>query len=189
MNLSVSTEGPIAPSWRQILHVQFGDLNNKAPFLYHSVRSLGFALFEPCYWTDFTRNRLLKHTLDQFNILLRITDPVDRARAQIQVFQNLGVVKPGVSIVPAAERHQIDAQLAEMALAMGKQLQQEASTAYTQNIDTGTQKEQTAFETGVKVQQTNAMLSGLMLTARIYRNPKQKKSAAGSVCQTPITRM
>ena len=171
-------EGPIAPSWRQILHVQFGDLNNKAPFLYHSVRSLGFALFEPCYWTDFTRNRLLKHTLDQFNILLRITDPVDRARAQIQVFQNLGVVKPGVSIVPAAERHQIDAQLAEMALAMGKQLQQEASTAYTQNIDTGTQKEQTAFETGVKVQQTNAMLSGLMLTARIYQ-----KSEAKEICR------
>jgi hypothetical protein len=171
-------EGAIAPSWRHILHVQFGDLNNKAPFLYHSVRSLGFALFEPCYWTDFTRNRLLKHILDQFNILLRIADPVDRARAQIQVFQNLGVIKPGVSIVPAAERHQIDSGLAEMALAMGKQLQQEASTAYTQNIDTGTKKEQTAFETGVKVQQTNAMLSGLMLVARIY-----EKSAAKEICR------
>ena len=172
------SEGPVADSWRNILHVQFGDLNNKAPFLYHSVRSLGFALFEPCYWTDFTRNRLLKHTLDQFNILLRITDPVDKARAQIQVFQNLGVIKPGISIVPAAERHQIDAQLAEMSLAMGKQLQGEASTAYTQNIDTGTQKEQTAFETGVKVQQTNAMLSGLMLTARIYQ-----KSEAKEICR------
>ena len=159
-------EGAIASSWRHILHVQFGDLNNKAPFLYHSVRSLGFALFETCFWTDFTRNRLLKHTLDQFNILLRIADPVDRARAQIQVFQNLGVVKPGVSIVPAAERHQIDSGLAEMALAMGKQLQQEASTAYTQNIDTGTQKEQTAFETGVKVQQTRNLPPALSKKVR-----------------------
>ena len=172
------SEGPMADTWRNIIHVQFGDLNNKAPFLYHSVRSLGFALFEPCYWTDYTRCRLLQHTLDQFNILLRIADPVDRARAQVQVFQNLGIVKSGVSIIPAAERHQVDAQLVESVMAQTKQLQAEASTAYTQGIDNGTAREQTAFETGVKVQQNNAMLSGLMLVARIY-----ERAAAKEICR------
>jgi hypothetical protein len=172
------SEGPMADTWKNILHVQYGDLNNKAPFMYHSVRSLGFALFEPCYWTDFTRCRLLQHTLDQFNILLRITDPVDRARAMVQTFQNLGVIKPGVTIVPAAERHQVDAALVESVMGQTKQLQAEASTAYTQSIDNGTAREQTAFETGVKVQQNNAMLSGLMLTARTY-----EKSAAKEICR------
>ena len=168
----------ISDSWNQITHCQFGDLNNKAPFMFHSVRSLGFALYEPCYWTDFVRCRMLQHVLDQFNILLRINDPTDRARASIQTFQNLGVLKPGVSIVPAAERHQVDGNLVEAAMAQTKQLQQEASTAYTQNIDTGTKKEQTAFETGVKVQQTNAMLSGLMVTAATY-----EKFAYREICR------
>lgn len=172
------SEGAVAKNWKEILHVQYGDLNNKAPFMFHSVRSLGFALFEPCYWTDFTRCRLLQHTLDQFNILLKISDPVDRARAQVQVFQNMGVLKPGVSIVPATERHQVDANLVESVMSQTKQLQSEASTAYTQNIDTGTKKEQTAFETGVKVQQTNAMLSGMLLKAFIY-----EKSAYKEICR------
>jgi hypothetical protein len=172
------SEGPVANSWREILHVQFADLNNKAPLLYHSVRSLGFALFEPCYWTDFVRCRLLQHTLDQFNILLRITDPVDRARAQIQVFQNMGIVKPGVSIIPANERHQVDAALVEGVMAQTKQLQSEASTAYTQSIDNGTAREQTAFETGVKVQQNNSMKSGIMLMAKAF-----EKTACQEICR------
>lgn len=169
------SENSVANCWREILHVQFGDLNNKAPFMFHSVRSLGFALFEPCYWTDYTRCRLLQHALDQFNIMLRSNDPIDRARAQVQVFQNLGILKPGLSIVPANERHQVDAQLVESVMAQTKQLQSEASTAYTQNIDNGTKKEQTAFETGVKVQQTNAMLSGILLKAGIYEKACYKE--------------
>ena len=172
------SSGAIADGWRQILHVNFGDLNNKAPLLYHSVRSLGFALFEPCYWTDFTRCRLLQHTLDQFNILLRVTDPVDKARAAIQVFQNLGVVKTGVSFIPNNERWQVDANLVEGMMAQTKQLQSEVSTAYTQSLDNGTAREQTAFETGVKVQQNNAMLSGIMLLAKAF-----EKTASQEICR------
>jgi hypothetical protein len=158
----------IADTWRNITHVQYGDLNNKAPFMYHSVRSLGFSLYEPCYWTDFTRCRLLQHTLDQFNWLLRVADPADRARAQIQVFQNLAVLRPGVSIVPSNERHQVEANLVNGTMEQLNQLQSEASSVYTQGVNDGQQREQTAFETGVKVQQNNAMLSGLMNTAFTY---------------------
>lgn len=162
------SQGPIADHWSQLTHVQFGDLNNKAPFMFHSVRSLGFAMFEPCYWTDFMRCRLLQHALDQFNILLRVTDPIDKARAQIQTFQNLSILKPGVTVVPSTERWQVDAELVESVMANTKQLQAEASTVYTQSVDNGNKREQTAFETGVKVQQNNSMLSGLMLTAFTY---------------------
>jgi hypothetical protein len=172
------SDGAIADSWREIIHVNFGDLNNKTPLLVKSVRSLGFALFEPCYWTDFVRCRLLQHTLDQFNILLRMSDPVDKARAQIQVFQNLGVVKPGVTFVPSNERHQIDANLVEGMMAQTKQLQAEMSTSYTQSVNDGTAREQTAFETGVKVQQNNAMLSGIMFLAN-----KFEKTASQEICR------
>jgi hypothetical protein len=170
--------GPIADSWREILHVNFGDLNNKAPLMYHGVRSVGFANLDPCFWKDFTQCRYLQHVLDQFNILLRVTDPVDKARAQIQSFQNLGVVKPGVSFIPANERWQVDPQLPEAAMAQMKQLQAEASTAYTQSVDNGNKREQTAFETGVKVQQNTAMLNGIMLLAKAF-----EKTASQEICR------
>lgn len=156
---------PVAPRREQILQCQFGDLSIDAPFKYQSVRSLGFALLEPEFYDNLTRCRLLQHVHDNFNIWLRTTDPVDKARAQVQEFSNLGMLRAGVSVVPQNERHQIDAGLVEMAQAQMRQLKQEASSTYTQQLDTGTQKEQTAFETSVKMQQVNAMLGGLLMTA------------------------
>jgi len=165
----------IAERRDQIMQCQFGDLTTDAPFKYHSVRSLGYILLEPEFYDNLTRCRLLQHVHDNFNIWLRTTDPVDKARAQIQEFSNLGVLRTGVTVVPQQERHQIEADLVEMAMAQMKQLKQEASSTYTQQIDTGTKKEQTAFETSVKMQQVNAMLGGLLLTAGKYAKFEYKE--------------
>jgi hypothetical protein len=54
-------------------------------------------------------------------------------------------------------------------------LKQNASSTYTQQVDTGTKKEQTAFETSVKMQQVNAMLGGLLLTAGKYAKFEYKE--------------
>lgn len=152
----------------QIIHLQVGDLSSKAPFLYHSVRSLGFLLMEPCYWTNLFRCRFMQHGFESMNAWFRLTDPAGRARAQkIEMFDR-AVIPEGVSIVPQNERHQIDGNLVESIMAQLKQLQSEAGASYTQEIDTGTQKEQTATETMAKVQQVNAMLSGLLGTAFAY---------------------
>ena len=160
-----TSDTPVAPRRDWIMQCQFGDLSNDAPFKYHSVRSLGYALLEPEFYDNLTRCRLLQHIHDNFNIWLRTTDPIDKARAQVQEFSNLGMLRTGVSVVPREERHQIDATLVEMGMAQMRQLKQEASSTYTQQIDSGTRKEQTAFETSVKVQQVNAMLGGLLLKA------------------------
>lgn len=165
-----TSDEPEAESREQLLHCQFGDLCNKAPFNYHSIRSLGFALLEPTFYTNITRCRMLQHLHDNFNVWLRVSDPADRARAQVQEFANYSVVKPGVDIITQQQRHQVDPSLLEMAMAQLKQLQQEASSSYTQDTDTGTKREQTAFETGVKMQQVNAMMGGLLMTAFIYEN-------------------
>ena len=167
-NFLWQSDAPIAPKRDQILQCQFGDLTTDAPFKYHSVRSLGYILLEPEFYDNLTRCRLLQHVHDNFNIWLRTNDPVDKARAQIQEFSNLGLLRTGVTVVPQSERHQIEADLVEMAMSQMKQLKQEASSSYTQQIDTGTKKEQTAFETNVKMQQVNAMLGGLLLTAFKY---------------------
>ena len=162
------SDSPVSDSRKNLMHCQFGDLNNDSPFMYHSVRSLGFALMEPTYYTNITRCRLLQHIHDNFNVWLRITDPAEKARAQMQQFSNYSVLKSGVGVVPQTERHQIDPQLFDRGMNELKQIQQSASSSYTQRTDTGTQKEQTAFETRVKLEQVNSMMSGLLLNAFMY---------------------
>lgn len=163
-----TSDEPVCSNLAEIMHCQFGDLNNKSPFLYPAVRSLGFALLEPTFYTNLTRCRLLQHVHDNFNVWLRISDPVEKARAMVQEFGNYNVVRSGIGIIPQNERHQIDANLVDSAMAQLKQLQSEASASYTQQTDTGTKREQTAFETSVKMQQVNAMMGGLLMTAFIY---------------------
>jgi hypothetical protein len=158
----------VAMERSHLISCQFGDLSNKAPFYYHSIRSLGFALLEPTFYTNLTRCRFLQHVHDNFNTWLRSNDPIDKARAAVQMFANLGIVQPGINIVPQNERHQIDGEMVQAAMAQLKQLQQEASSSYTSDTDTGTKREQTAFETGVKVEQVNAMLSGLLIKSFMY---------------------
>lgn len=151
-----------AKQLENILHVQFGNLSGKTPFMYHAVRSLGFLLMEPCYWSNLIRCRFLQHVWENFNLLLRGGDPGDRARTQkVELFDKAWLPE-GVSIVPQTERHQIDPQLVEFAMAQMKQLMGEASSSYTQDSDTGTAKEQTAFETGVKLNQVNRMMASIL---------------------------
>jgi hypothetical protein len=165
-----SSDKPVADSWKELLHCQFGDLSFDDPPTFGGVRGLGYLLLEPTFYSNLTRCRMLQHLNDQFNIWLRITDPPDKARPNIQEFSNLSVLKPGVSIVTEQERHQVSAELIEMVQAQMKQLQGEASSSYTQQADTGTQKEQTAFETRVKAEQVNAMTSGIILKASKFED-------------------
>lgn len=166
--LWVDMDKPFAEDLANVLHCQFGDLTADAPFKYHAVRSLGFMLLEPTFYRNLTRNRWLQHIHDNFNVWLRSTDPIGKARAQIQEFGNNGVVPPGLTIVPENERHQVNGNNVESAMADLKQLMSESSSSYTQQQDTGTNKEQTAFETRVKTEQVSAMLGGILNCAFKY---------------------
>lgn len=157
----------VADKIQHLIHVQYGDLNNKSPFLFHSVRSLGFLLMEPCFWTNLFRCRMLQHGFETFNIWLRFSDPNSRARAQAFNMFNKAAIPEGVSIVPQTERHQVQAGLIEAIQADLKQVIGEVSSSYTQNTDNGTQKEKTAHEVVAEIQQVNAMVSGMMSTAFI----------------------
>ncbi len=174
-NFLWQSDEPAAAKLEHLLHCQFGDLTADAPFKYHAVRSLGFMLLEPTYYRNLTRCRLLQHIHDNFNIWLRTTDPAEKARALIQEFSNMGVVRSGVSVIPAAERHQIDGELVQVAMADLKQLVGEKSGGYTQQQDTGTQKEQTAFETRVKTEQVNAQLGGILSVSFKYESFAQRE--------------
>jgi len=166
---------PVAEDLSQILHIQFGDLSSTAPFLYHSVRSLGFLLMEPCFWTNLTRCRLMQHMFENFNTIFRSSDPNGRGRANSVELFDRAFIPEGIGIVPQSERHQIDGNLVQMVMSQTRQLMSEASMSYTQEIDSGTQKEQTAYETSVKQSTVNAMLTGLLATAFQYETYSHKE--------------
>lgn len=157
------SDTPIAAKRQHFIHVQYGDLNNKAPFLYHSVRSLGFLLMEPCFWTNLLRCRTLQHVFESLNVWLRSSDPVDRARAQMVQLFHKAFVPQGISIVPQTERHQIDARLVGETMEELKGLMKEASISYTQDTEPSSRRaDETATAVMARVQSVNAMMSGLL---------------------------
>lgn len=148
----------------RILHIQFGDLNNKTPFLYHSVRSLGFLLTEPIFHSNLLQCRFLQHIHEHMNVWLRSTDPADRAKAQLINLYNKAFLPPGISIVSQNERHQIDANLVQMGIDRMKQLKAEASVSYTQDAEPR-KEDETATGVMARVSAVNAMMSGLLSLA------------------------
>jgi hypothetical protein len=165
---SATNKTPIAKSWKNILHCQYGNLTGNPDAKFHEVRGMGFIMLEPIFYKNLLRCRVLQHANDNLNIWLKSSDNAEKARGQIQEFANLGVLKQGLSIVPQTERHQIDHELIESVMAELQQLKSTASSAYTQQQDTGTAKEQTAFETRVKMEQVSSKMTSILSTAFKY---------------------
>src|SRR5678815_804969 len=154
---------PFANSIGEILHTQFIDGNNVPPFMYHSVRGLGMRLFDAVHMLNRLRCQSLQKTFEDLMNLFRAQDPMDRARLdQIYMGLNYGIIPDGLSFVTRDQRYAIDPQLLEMQLSALKQLIGEGSQQYTQDIDTGTSKERTAFEVSTLLNQTTK-LTGSML--------------------------
>lgn len=159
---------PIAEKLEHILHIQFGDLNNKAPFLYHSVRALGFLLMEPIFHSNLLKLRVLQHAHEQMNIWLRSSDPAGKARAQKVEMYDRAFIPEGISIVPQAERHNPNPQFVELGLALIKDLKQQASVSYTQDSEGARNGDETATGVMARVNAVNALVSGLLQTAFNY---------------------
>ena len=155
----------VADSLGQLLHVQYGDLTADAPRKYHAVRSLGYLLFEPCFWSNQMLCRKIQHAFENMNILLKQTTPAGKARPSVINLFNSSILPEGTQIVPSNERHQVNLPLVESVQAQLKQLMNEAATQYNQSIDNGTQKERTAYEVAAMLSLVNAMMSNIMIVA------------------------
>ena len=156
-------EEPYADSLDQILHLQFGDGNNKPPFLYHSIRSLGWLLFDVVSLMNRLRCQFTQKVFEDMMLMLRALDPSDRSRLdQIDIGPNRMILPDGLQFVTNDQRYKIDPNLVQTLVANFKQLMGEFSSSYTQDLDNGTSKERTAFEVQALLSQT-AKLTGSML--------------------------
>lgn len=145
-----------------ILNVQYGDNSLVSPLKYHSVRGIGTDLYGPAFTLNKLRCQAVQHIFQTMLMLWRVNDPVDRDRLKAILLLQHGIMPEGASIVPANERHQIDARLLEFGMAQMKQNIAENSSSYTTQSDSGTRKERTAFEVKAQLQMSQEMVGNVL---------------------------
>lgn len=146
----------------KILNVQYGDTNLVAPLKYHSVRGVGTALYAAAETMNRLRCEFVQHVFEQMKMYFKIQDPSDRDRLKQVVLQQYGFIPEGLNIVRRDERHQIDAALVESAMNQMRQVMQENSSSFVQDAAAGEEKQMTAKEAMIRLNQSNVMISGML---------------------------
>lgn len=168
---------PYAGDLSQILHIQFGDGANTAPFLYHTVRSLGFLLFGVCHLQNRLRCNFMDAIMRATHEYFRVQNADDRARIQSAQLTNLGLVPNGLEFVPIDQRWQPNEALIVAGLSQNRQLMSENAAAFVQDVDQASQKELTATEVMARLNNANALVSSLLSMAYTYQKFQYREIA------------
>lgn len=145
-----------------ILNVQYADASLVPPLMYHSVRGLGTDLYAPIEATNRLQCEFMEHVFEQLKMYFKIQDPADRDRVKHVLLQKFGFIPEGLSIVRRDERHQIDASLVELAQGYLRQNLQENSSSFVQDQAGKADKQMTAREAMIRLNQANVMVSGML---------------------------
>lgn len=159
-----------APNLDQIVHFQYADGSVVAPFLYHSVRSLGFLLYSVCHLQNRLYCKFHDNVFESLMQYFRIQNPNDSERVIKMNLQNYGIVPEGVTMLPKNERWQTDAQLVNMAMAMNQSLVADSAADYSQDfgLDDSESPEKTATQINAEMSATSAMVGSMLSDAYDY---------------------
>lgn len=153
----------------QILHFQFGDLSPRAPFKYHSVRSLGWLIYAVCNLQNRLRCKVNDATFENLLNYFRVNNAEDGERLTKIDLHNYGVVPDGVDFVPQTDRWQINHNLVLATMADNRTQMNEAAAQFREGRDVGGQKEKTATEIMAEVNAANALVGTMLLLAYNYQ--------------------
>jgi hypothetical protein len=158
-----------ANSLSEILHCQFADCSAVAPFKYHSVRSLGWMLWGICDLQNRLHCKFNEAVFQSLMWFFRVSSNEQMIRLKQASFAHMGVIPQGVEFVKAQDRFIPDAGMVTMAFARNRQLMSENAASFTQDFDKGAnEKEMTATETMARVNNVNALVSGMLSLAYTY---------------------
>jgi hypothetical protein len=159
-----------ADSLQNIFSFQFADLSAVAPFRYHSVRSLGFLQYAVCHLQNRLRCKFNEAVFEQMMMYFRVKSADDVQHALKVELANKGFIEEGVTIVPAAERFQLNSQLVELGLGENKNLITENASSSTQNANFSRDRvEKTRFQVMAEVNASTALLSAAVMQATQYQ--------------------
>ena len=154
----------------EIINFQFADLSAVAPFRYHSVRSLGFLLYAVCHLQNRLRCKFSEAVFENMLMYLRVRSMDDAERALKINLISRGIIDETVQFLPAAERWQVNAQLAELGLNENQKIINQNSSSYVQSQGkTNPDVEKTAFQVRAELNATTALISSALLQAYQYQ--------------------
>lgn len=162
---------PVASEISQFIHFQFGDGNVVPPYKYHSIRSLGYLLYDTVYMMNRLNLAYAEHVFEAMMTLLRVTDPGDRNRVTKILLENKGIIPEGVDIVPATQRYTVDHQLVQGLGANMRQQIGEAAASYVDQLDNGSQREETATQAMIKQSNANVIVGAILSQAYEQEEP------------------
>jgi hypothetical protein len=141
----------------EFIHFQFADLSAVAPFRYHSVRSLGHMLFDPCHLQNRLNCATAEAVFEQLMLYFRVNSRDDAERALKIQLMHLGLIDPSVQFIPPSERWQPNPQMIEIGKQQFQRIIDDNSSSYVQNQNFSRDRvEKTAFQVSAEI---NAMMT------------------------------
>lgn len=161
---SSKKNGHVALDSSEILHLQYGNCSNVAPFRHYSVKGMGYLLYMVCMWQDRLRCRMNDAIFESLLTYFKNVSEDDRERLESINLAHMGIMPDGVSIVPPGERTQVNEALLMLGLSQNRQLMQESSSSYLSPQQTGEMGKTpaTATEELIKVNASAALTSAML---------------------------
>ena len=160
-----------------IITWQFADLSAVAPFRYHSVRSLGFLLYNVCHLQNRLRCKFTESVFEQMLVYFRVRSMEDAQRVLKVDLVNRGFIDDTVDFVKAADRYQVNAPLVEMGLRENANLIAANTSSYTASPSAAPRAnvEKTKFEVMSEVNAMTSMVSAALEQAYAYQMPEYRE--------------
>ena len=162
----------------EIIHFQFGDGSVVAPFLYHSIRSLGILLYAVCHLQNRLRCKFNDSVFESLLQYFRVANPDDAARLKQIDLIAYGIIPDGLNFVKAEERWQVNEGLVSTAMGLNRQSMAEQSTSFTQDFgfgEPGKKQDKTATQIAAEVNASNAMVGAMLQEGYTYQTPQYEE--------------
>jgi len=158
----------------ELINWQFADLSAVAPFHYHTVRSLGYLLYSVCHLQNRLRCKFNEAVFEQLMVLMRIKSQDDMQRALSVNLMTYGFVDDSIEFIPAAERYQVNAQLATAGLYENQNLISRNASTYSGKPPSGgaESKVPTATQWMGEEQRVTQLVSAGLMQAYEYQKPE-----------------
>jgi hypothetical protein len=154
----------------EIFSCQFADLSARAPFRFHSVRSLGFLLYAVCHIQNRLRCRFNEAIFEALTMYFRVKSEEDVQQAMKVNLVNRGFIPKGLEFVSAADRWQVNANFVQLGMATNQKLIEDDVASFRTNPDFASdQIEKTKFQVMAELNAQTQLVSAAIQQAYQYQ--------------------
>lgn len=158
-----------ANSYQELVHFQFADCSNVAPFLYHTVRSLGWLLYAVCHLQNRMGCKFSDAVFEQMMWFFRTSMNDDRERIEKVDLHNMGLIPDGLAFITAQERFTPNVNLINAGMEFYRGIMRDNSSSFLHDTMESGEKDPTATYTMSKVNASAALISAMLNLAYTYQ--------------------